>query len=206
MIHLRNSKILIYASAFVAIMVVYGFFAGNWSPTVTQAREARAVLKKMEAGCFASNSDCNKVNIRSPGPDLSLLSVEGALQHLRDLSGSRRTSWQAYFAVVIGALGFIAARPVGLSARWMTIGISISFCVFAVSNLGALTKLQTESIRIAEYLCSATLCRGQDTKLLHNVVRSMQPYSPYQVWSFHLIFDWITLVLFWNIPVRKDKT
>ena len=205
MLHLQNSKILIYATAFVIIMLVYGFKAGSWSPTATQTREARTVLLNLDQGCFAADSDCSKARSISTRPNLSLLSVEGALQHLRDLSGSRRTSWQAYFAVVIGALGFIAARPAGLTARWVTIGISISFCIFAVSNLGSLSKIQTESIRVAEYLCSGIYCQGEDTKLLHNIVRSMRPYSPYQVWAFHLVFDWITLVLFWNIPVRQDR-
>ncbi|MDJ0852077.1 MAG: hypothetical protein QNK04_27220 [Myxococcota bacterium] len=201
---LRNVRVIYAATAYVIAMAVYGFFAGSWSPTATEGRLAAETLRNLDESCFASNRPANEPIPTRCEEESDLLSLEAALEHLRQLSSSRRGSWQAYFAVVIGALGFIAARPRSLATNAMTLGVSLTFAIFAVSNLGNLTKLQAESIRVAEYLCSLTYCEGDSEAAIHSIVRSMRPYSPYQVWVFHLLFDWFALVLFWNIPSRND--
>lgn len=111
-----------------------------------------------------------------------------------------QTFWNFYAGAVTAVLGLVTAGKAEWLNRWVCLGITFAFLVFAVGNFIALDAVRAQR---QELMNVAKAVKGYAQ--MENVVAAVRPPTKQQLRLFHGALDVGTVVAIWGVPIARRR-
>jgi hypothetical protein len=126
---------------------------------------------------------------------------------LKDLLGflfqradATQTFWNFYVGAVTAVLALVTAGRAEWLNRWVCLGLTAVFLVFAAGNFRALDSVRSQREQLIDV---ARQVKGYER--VEKVVMAVRPPSPGTLYVFHGSLDVAVIVAIWGIPFARRR-